>query len=103
MGSQQQNFYNALAVRMGFEEAAVTVQDLFLSGRQRDARGAVPYEFIDETSLLGDRSRIAERLRAFSDVGVTTCSVMPYGDSVEEKLNALTAVAEALEVAAVGD
>ena len=103
MGSRQQNFYNALAVRMGFEEAAVTVQDLFLSGRQRDARGAVPYEFIDETSLLGDRSRIAERLRAFSDVGVTTCSVMPYGDSVEEKLNALTAVAEALEVAAVGD
>ena len=99
----EQNFYNALAVRMGFEEAAATVQDLFLSGRQRDARAAVPYEFIDETSLLGDRSRIAERLRAFSDVGVTTCSVMPYGDSVEEKLNALTAVAEALEVAAVGD
>ena len=39
MGSRQQNFYNALAVRMGFEEAAATVQDLFLTGRQRDARG----------------------------------------------------------------
>jgi F420-dependent oxidoreductase-like protein len=103
MGSRQQNFNNALAVRMGFAEAAATVQDLFLSGRQRDARAAVPYEFIDQTSLLGDRRRIAEHLRVFSDVGVTTCSVMPYGDSVEEKLNALTVVAEALEVAGVGD
>ena len=69
MGSREQNFYNALAVRMGFGEAAATVQDLFLTGRQRDARAAVPFEFIDQTSLLGDRHRIAERLRVLADVG----------------------------------
>ena len=101
MGSRKQNFYNALAVRMGFGEAAAGVQDLFLTGRQRDARAAVPYEFIDETSLLGDRHRIADRLRILADVGVTTCSVVPYGASVEEKLDALTVVAEALEEAGV--
>jgi hypothetical protein len=28
---------------------------------------------------------------------VTTCSVVPYGHSVEEKIAALTVVAEALE------
>ena len=55
MGSRQANFYNALAVRMGFDEAAATVQDLYLSRRHRDAMAAVPYEFIDATSLLGDR------------------------------------------------
>jgi alkanesulfonate monooxygenase SsuD/methylene tetrahydromethanopterin reductase-like flavin-dependent oxidoreductase (luciferase family) len=103
MGSREQNFYNALAVRMGFGEAAATVQDLFLSGRQRDARAAVPFEFIDQTSLLGDRARIADRLRAFADAGVTTCSVVPYGGSVEEKLNAMTIAAEALELAGVAD
>ena len=32
MGSREQNFYNALAVRMGFGEAAAAVQDLFLTG-----------------------------------------------------------------------
>src|SRR6476659_6580443 len=31
MGSREQNFYNQLAVRMGFEEAAAQVQDLFLA------------------------------------------------------------------------
>ena len=61
----------------------------------------MPYEFIDETSLLGDRHRIADRLRILADVGVTTCSVVPYGTSVEEKIDALTVVAEALEEAGV--
>ena len=69
MGSREQNFYNALAVRMGFGEAAATVQDLFLSGRHRDAQAAVPYEFLDQTSLLGDRARIADRLRVLADAG----------------------------------
>ena len=64
MGSREQNFYNALAVRMGYGEAAAAVQDLFLTRRQRDAMAAVPFEFIDQTSLLGDRERIAERLHA---------------------------------------
>src|SRR3712207_916340 len=103
MGSREQNFYHALAVRMGFGDAAATVQDLFLSGRQRDARAAVPFHFIDQTSLLGDRARIAERLRLLADSGVTTCALVPYGGSVEEKLNALTIAAEALDASGIGD
>ncbi len=42
MGSREQNFYNALARRMGFDEAADTIQDLYLDGRPRDAADAVP-------------------------------------------------------------
>ena len=60
---------------------------------------AVPYEFIDSTSLLGSRERIAERMAVLAASGVTTCSVAPYGDSVEEKVNALTVAAEAFELA----
>ena len=101
MGSRAQNFYNALAVRMGFADAAAEVQDLFLDRRQRDAMAAVPYEFIDRTSLLGDQSRIADRLVALAESGVTTCSVVPYGDSVEQKLAALDVAAAALDQAGV--
>ena len=101
MGSREQNFYNALAVRMGFADAARTVQDLYLGRQHRDAMAAVPYEFIEATSLLGDRGRIAERLRELADSGVTTCSVVPYGASVEEKEQALTVVARALEQSGV--
>ncbi|GAA1433273.1 LLM class F420-dependent oxidoreductase [Microlunatus lacustris] len=102
MGSRTQNFYNALAVRMGYGEAAATVQDLFLDRRQREAMAAVPYEFIDATSLLGDRDRIAERLQVLAGSGVTTCSVVPHGSTVEEKLVALTVLAEAFEQAGAG-
>ena len=102
MGSREQNFYNALAVRMGFGEAAAAVQDLFLTGRHRDAMAAVPFDFIDQTSLLGDRDRIAEGFALLAASGVTTCAVVPYGDSVEEKLNALTVAAEALNRSGVG-
>ena len=82
---------------MGFGEAAAAVQDLFLTRRQRDAMAAVPFEFIDQTSLLGDRERIAEGFPVLAASGVTTCAVVPYGGSVEEKLNALTVAAEALD------
>ncbi len=101
MGSRTQNFYNQLAVRMGYEEAAATVQDLYLSRRPRDAMAAVPYELIDSTSLLGPKERLAERLAAFAAAGVTTAALAPYGDSIEEKLAALTTAAEALELAGV--
>lgn len=102
MGSRTQNFYNALAVRMGYAEAAAQVQDLYLDRRPRDAMAAVPAAFIEATSLLGDRDRIAERLQVLAASGVTTCSVAPYGSSVEDKAAALTVLAEAFDRAAVG-
>jgi F420-dependent oxidoreductase-like protein len=102
MGSREKNFYNELAVRMGFGETAAMVQELYLSRRHRDAMAAVPFDFIDQTSLLGDRDRIADRLQMLAASGVTTCALVPYGGSVEEKLNALTVAAEALERSGVG-
>jgi F420-dependent oxidoreductase-like protein len=102
MGSRDQNFYNALAIRMGYAESAAVVQELFLSKRHRDAMAAVPYDFIDQTSLLGDRDRIADGLQTLAASGVTTCALAPYGDSVEEKLNALTVAADALERSGAG-
>jgi F420-dependent oxidoreductase-like protein len=102
MGSREKNFYNELAVRMGFGETAAMVQELFLSRRYRDAMAAVPFDFIDQTSLLGDRDRIADRLQLLAASGVTTCALVPHGGSVEEKVNALTVAAEALERSGVG-
>lgn len=95
MGSREQNFYHQLAVRMGYGDAAATVQDLFLAKRHRDAMAAVPYEFIDQTSLLGPVPRIAERLHQLAEAGVTTCALVPYGRTLDDKLSMLDAVAEA--------
>lgn len=97
MGSRSKNFYNALARRMGFEEAAQQVQDLYLARQHRDAAAAVPLEFIDRTALVGPREHIAERLHAYAEAGVTTLNVSPSGDSLQERSEALRTLAEIMD------
>jgi len=103
MGSREQNFYNQLAVRMGYADAAREVQDLYLDKRVRDAAAAVPLEFIDRTSLLGSVDRIADGMRAYAAAGVTTLSVSLFAGGVEDGVRTLRAVAEALDKSGVAD
>jgi F420-dependent oxidoreductase-like protein len=102
MGSREKNFYNQLAVRMGFGDAAREVQDLYLAKRQRDAAAAVPFEFIDSTALLGPVDRIAEKLKAYAAAGVTTLSLSLYAGDAEASLATLRTVADAYDRAGVG-
>jgi F420-dependent oxidoreductase-like protein len=94
MGSREQNFYNRLAARMGFEEAAAQVQDLYLAGRHRDAAAAVPFEFIDATALVGPRERIRDRLQRYAQAGVGTLSVAPFAGGLEDRLHVVRTMAE---------
>jgi len=72
MGARGKNFYNDLACRYGFEEAAKTIQDLYLAGKKNEAVAAVPDELVDEVSLCGPRERIKDQLAAWRESGVTT-------------------------------
>ncbi|MBI3733274.1 MAG: LLM class F420-dependent oxidoreductase [Chloroflexi bacterium] len=72
MGARGRNFYNDLARRYGYEDAAIRIQDLYLAGRRDEAIAAVPDALVDEVALCGPRERIAERLGAYRDAGVTT-------------------------------
>jgi len=102
MGSREQNFYNALARRMGFDEAAQRVQDLYLDRKPREAAAAVPVEFIDATSLIGPSERIRDRLTAYAEAGVTTLSVTPAAPDLDSKVRVLRMLAGALDAAGVG-
>jgi F420-dependent oxidoreductase-like protein len=102
MGSREQNFYNQLAVRMGYADAARQVQDLYLNKQQRDAAAAVPLEFIDRTSLLGPKERVAERMREYAASGVTTLSVTLFVADRDSGVDTLRTVAEAFELSGVG-
>src|SRR3954447_7322958 len=103
MGSREQNFYNRLAVSMGYAEAAATVQDLYLARQHRDAAEAVPFEFIDRTSLIGPKERIRDRLHAYAESGVTTVSVASYAGSLDERVAALRTLSEALDASGLGE
>src|SRR6202047_4515924 len=50
MGARSKNYYNDLIKRLGYEDAAVSIQDHFLAGRDRKAEAAVPDALIDEIS-----------------------------------------------------
>jgi F420-dependent oxidoreductase-like protein len=94
MGSRQQNFYNALVRRYGFEAAAEEVQDLYLSDRKEDACRALPDELIDLVSLCGPRERVAERLAAYREAGVDTLIVAPMAWTGEDQVVQLRTLAE---------
>jgi F420-dependent oxidoreductase-like protein len=103
MGSRERNFYNQQAARMGFEEAARTVQDLYLAKQHREAMAAVPFDFIDQTSLLGPAERISERLHVFAAAGVTTLSVSSPATDPEVRAATLRTVSHALDTSGLGD
>ncbi|HEX6311502.1 MAG TPA: LLM class F420-dependent oxidoreductase [Acidimicrobiia bacterium] len=75
MGARGRNFYNDLACRYGFEAAAKEIQDLYLDGKKQEATAAVPDELVDEVSLVGPKERIADRLDAWRESGITTMIV----------------------------
>ncbi|MFD7162023.1 LLM class F420-dependent oxidoreductase [Streptomyces violascens] len=71
MGHAARNFHADLMGRMGYEDEARHIQDLFLAGRRDEAVLAVPDAFADDISLVGPRQRIAERLEQWRKGPVT--------------------------------
>ena len=69
MGARNKNFYNDYAKRIGFEEAAIKIQDLFLDGKRAEACAAVPQELVDQVALVGSRERIADKLAEWKEAG----------------------------------
>ena len=97
MGAKGRNFYHNLATRYGYGEVADRIQELYLSGRKREAIDLVPDELVRAMSLVGPRGFIAERIAAFAEAGVTTLLVSPAATDPRE---AVRFVEEALELRA---
>ncbi len=78
MGAKGRNFYYDLAVRFGFEEAAETIQDLFLDGKKGEAMMAVPDELVDQVALCGSRDRIKDRVQLWKDSPINTLTIQTF-------------------------
>ena len=76
--------------RMGYEEEAHRIQDLFFAGKREEAILAVPDAFADEIALVGPKERIAERLEAWRATPVTTLMVGSQDPDVLRLLADLT-------------
>lgn len=67
MGAKSKNFYNEYVRRIGYEEQAIRIQELFLSGKKGEAIAAVPDELVDAFHLCGPKERIRDRFQIWKD------------------------------------
>ena len=72
MGAKGKNFHANVAIRMGYEKLIDEMQDLYLSGKKDEAAAALPFDLIDELSLIGPADRIRDRVEAWRESVVTT-------------------------------
>jgi F420-dependent oxidoreductase-like protein len=75
MGAREVNFHFQVFARMGFEEEALRIQDLYLEGRKDEAAAAVPTALVEATALIGPREKIRDDLEAWNESLVTTLLV----------------------------
>jgi F420-dependent oxidoreductase-like protein len=86
MGAREQNFYNRLAARYGYEKEAAAIQDAYLAGRKDEAAALVPASLLEGISLIGPLSLVAERVAAMREAGVTTLNVTPLAPTHAERV-----------------
>lgn len=65
MGAKEDNFHKRVLERAGYTEVAQRIQDLWLSGKKREAIDAVPDELADALSISGSPDNIRRRLAAW--------------------------------------
>jgi F420-dependent oxidoreductase-like protein len=82
MGAKGKNFYHDLAVRYGFEQAADTIQDLYLAGKKAEAMAAVPDDLIDAVALVGSRDRIRDYLQLWKASDIGTLNIQTFDINV---------------------
>jgi F420-dependent oxidoreductase-like protein len=81
MGARGANFHHDVAVRLGYEAEAKTIQDLYLDGKKDEAAALIPDELLEKTTLCGPEGYVKERIAAFKESGVTVLNVTPIGDA----------------------
>jgi F420-dependent oxidoreductase-like protein len=72
MGAKGHNFHFDVFARMGYEDVAVKVQELYLAGNKAAANAAIPTALVEEVALVGPKEKIAEELTRWEDTCLTT-------------------------------
>jgi F420-dependent oxidoreductase-like protein len=80
MGARGKNFYNDVARSYGYEKEAAEIQDLYLSGKKKEAEALIPTEWLEAANLVGPASYVKERIAAFREAGITNLSLTPATD-----------------------
>ena len=86
MGSRKKNFYNEVVTRYGYAEEARVIQDLYLTGKQREAIRQVPDALVDAITIAGPAGYVRDRLAAWSAAGVSLLVAAVHGKTQDDRL-----------------
>lgn len=75
MGSATHNFHRDAMARRGFPDEAATIGALWSAGRKDEAAAAVPDEYIEQSALVGSKSRVTQLWNEGGFPGVTGVTV----------------------------
>src|SRR5215212_9730083 len=84
MGAKGKNFHANVAIRMGYESMIDEVQELYLSGKKDEAGAAIPFELIEELSLIGPADKIRDDVAAWRESIVTTLLIAGDENTVRQ-------------------
>src|SRR3954465_12173251 len=82
MGARGKNFHANVAIRMGYEDEVLRIQDLYLEGKKDEAAALIPQELIEGMALLGPVEKIRDDLAAWRDSIVTTLLIQGNMETV---------------------
>lgn len=75
MGAKEMNFHFDVFARMGYEDVARRVRDLYLAGRKDEAASTIPTSMVEAIALIGPKDKIRDDLEAWRDSIATTLLV----------------------------
>jgi F420-dependent oxidoreductase-like protein len=72
MGARDANFHFEVFARMGYEDVALEVQDLYLQGKKQEAAAAIPLRMVEDVALVGPPDKIRGELDRWRETCITT-------------------------------
>ena len=72
MGAPGANFHFEVFARMGYEDVATTVQELYLAGRKQEAAASIPLRMVEDVALVGPPAKIRDELARWKETCITT-------------------------------
>ena len=72
MGARGANFHFEVFARMGYEDVALRVQDLYLQGKKQEAAASIPLAMGEDVALVGPPDKIKDELAKWKETCITT-------------------------------
>ena len=72
MGARGVNFHFEVFARMGYEDVALKVQELYLAGKKQEAAACIPLAMVQDVALIGPPDKIRSELPKWRETCLTT-------------------------------